>query len=89
MLNRPEAVDEIWICIYDPETKEKSTEWIHSANPESKEVQDKEVIEHGTGVCLLGLTEDVACRLPGKGCNHHGKVLRCTSRQLNQLQTSR
>jgi hypothetical protein len=48
--------------------------------PESKELQDT-VINTGVGMCLLGQRWNSACSQPGKGCNYHGKVLRCTSRQ--------
>jgi hypothetical protein len=42
--------------------------------PASKEVQDTEVIKQGVGVCLLGQKWNFACKLPGRGCNHHGKL---------------
>jgi hypothetical protein len=66
---------------------------LESENKEqSKKVQDIEIIKQGVGVFLLGQRRDFACRLHGKGCSHHGKVLRCTSRQTEAatgLQTSR
>jgi hypothetical protein len=43
----------------------------------SKEVQDIEIIMQGVGICLLGQRWNSACRLSGKGCTHHGKVLCC------------
>jgi hypothetical protein len=47
------------------------TQWF----PASKEVQDTQVIKQGAGLCLMGQIYNFACRLPGKGCNHHDKVL--------------
>jgi hypothetical protein len=60
--------------------------------PTSKELQDTEVIKQGVGICLLRQRWNSDCRLPGKGCNHNGKVLRCISQQTEAatgLQTSR
>jgi hypothetical protein len=37
-------------CLCDPETKEQSKAWRHSGSPESKEIQDTEVIKQGVGV---------------------------------------
>jgi hypothetical protein len=42
--------------------------------PASEKVQDTEVIKESVGVCLLGQGWNFACRLPGKGVNHHSKV---------------
>jgi hypothetical protein len=47
----------------------------------SKEVQDTELIKQGVGLCLLGQRWNFACRLPGKRCNQHGRVLHSSSRQ--------
>jgi hypothetical protein len=57
--------------------------------PTSKEVQDTEVFKQGVGVCLLEQRWNFACRLPGKGCNHHGQVLWCTSRQTEAATVSK
>jgi hypothetical protein len=43
-------------------------------------LQVTDVIKQGV-VCLVGQRWNFAYRLPGQGCNHHGIVLRCTSRQ--------
>jgi hypothetical protein len=54
--------------------------------------QDSEVINQGVGVCRLKQRWNFTSRLPGKGCKHHGKVLRCVSRQTEAkagLRTSR
>jgi hypothetical protein len=53
------------------------TQWF----PMSKDVQDTEVIKQGDDICLLEQRCNFAYRLVGKMCNHHGKVLCCTSRQ--------
>jgi histone-lysine N-methyltransferase SETMAR len=55
----------------------------------SKEVQDTEDIKEGVGICDLGQGWNFACRLPGKGCNHYGKVLHCTSRQTEAATVSK
>jgi hypothetical protein len=68
-------MDEIWIQIYDPETKEQSKEW-RQWFPVSKEVRDTEVIRQGVGVCLLGQRWNFACR-----CDHHNKALLHTLKQ--------
>jgi hypothetical protein len=75
-------MDETLIHIYDPETKEQSKEWRHSGSPRPKKFW----------WLTFGTKMEFACILPGKGCNHHGKVLCCTSRQIEVatgLQTSR
>jgi hypothetical protein len=64
------------------------TQWF----PSSKEVQVTEVMKQGVRFCLLGQRWNFACRLPAELGNHHGKVLRCTSRQTEAaagLQASR
>jgi hypothetical protein len=64
------------------------TQWF----PASKDVQDTEVIKQDVGVCLLGERWNFACRPPGKGDNHQGKVLSRNFRQTEAttgLQTSR
>jgi hypothetical protein len=48
----------------------RETQWFLA----SKEVQDTKVIKQGVCVCLLGQRRNFACRLPEKGCNHHGKL---------------
>jgi hypothetical protein len=48
-----------------------ATQWFYMAI----EIYDAEVIKQGAGMCFLGLRWNVACRLPEKGCDHHGKVL--------------
>jgi hypothetical protein len=53
------------------------TQWF----PASKEVQDTEVIKIIVGICLQGQRLSFVCTLPEKGCNHHSKVLHCTSQQ--------
>jgi hypothetical protein len=41
----------------------------------SKEVQDTEFIKHDVGACVMEHRWNCACRLYGKGCNHHSVVL--------------
>jgi hypothetical protein len=68
--------------------QEKETQWF----PASKVVQDTEFIKQCVGVCLPGQRWNFSCRLPGKWCNHHDKVLCCTYRQTyaaTDLQASR
>jgi hypothetical protein len=67
--------------IYDPATKEQSSKWRNSGSTTFKEVQDTEVIKQGADICLLEQRWNFACRLAGKGCNHHGKVLCYISRK--------
>jgi histone-lysine N-methyltransferase SETMAR len=44
----------------------------------------------GVSVCLLEQRWNFASKLPGKGCNHHGTVRRCTvDKQKQQLVTKR
>jgi hypothetical protein len=66
-------MDETWIHMYYPETKEQSKEW-RQWFPMSKEVQDTKVIKQGVGFCLLGQRWKFACILLAKVCNHHSKV---------------
>jgi hypothetical protein len=61
------------------------TDWF----PASKNVQDEEVIKQGVGVCLLGQRWNFACRPPGKGCNHHGRVLFALLDKLKQQLVSK
>jgi hypothetical protein len=77
----------IYIYTYDPETKEQSKEW-KQCFPMLKEVQDTEVIKQGAGTCLLRQRWNFACRLSGKGCNHHGKqqlVSKCQGKLLKGI----
>jgi transposase len=87
------TIDETWIHIrvYDPETKEQSKEWKHSGSPRPKKFKTQ---NHQASCWRLSseTTMRFSCRLPRKGCNRHGKVLRCTSQQTEAatgLQTSR
>jgi hypothetical protein len=64
------------------------TKWF----PASREVQDTEVIKQVVGACVPEQKWNFACRLLGKGCHHHGKVLCCTSQHTeaaNGLETLR
>jgi hypothetical protein len=69
-LNRLVNMDESWIHIYDSRDQEQSKKWSHSGFPRPKKTQKS---SSKVLVSLLGQRRNFACRLPGKGCNHHGK----------------
>jgi hypothetical protein len=88
--NRPITMDETWIHIQDPDTKEQSKEWRHSHSPWPKTF--KTLKSSSEALASAFWDKDGFFRLPGKGCNLHGNVLRCTSFQSETatgLQTSR
>jgi hypothetical protein len=58
--------------------------------PAFKEVQDTQVIKLGAGVYLLGQRWNFACRLPGKGYNHHGEhYVALLDKMIQQLVSKR
>jgi hypothetical protein len=75
------TMEETWIHIYiymihRPKNETRNGNAVDSM---SEEVQHKEVIKDGVGICLLGQGWNTACRLPGKGCNQHNKASCSTS----------
>jgi len=54
-LSRLVAMDETWLCHYDPETKQQSVEWLHSGSPHPKKFR----VEKSAGKVLASIFWDL------------------------------